>query len=136
MTPEERHLWLQIQQRQAIALEQISVTLERVAIALDRLSPKTAPNYQYPLESFSSFDGNSIYVTVVKSDQYGAAVVSWNGQQYLRRSPQNKFGEAIWYSRCTGKAEDGSNQYERLITFKPLSKAEAEPLPEKVKNLL
>lgn len=129
MTPDQTQLWLNIQMRQMQALE-------RIAASLEQLSPKTAPNYQYPLEKFSKFDWSSINATIVKADQYGAAVVAWNGQQYLRRSPSNKFGEAIWYSRCTGKSDDGNNTYERLITFKPLSKAEAEPLPEKVKNLL
>ncbi|NJR72945.1 MAG: hypothetical protein HC773_03120 [Scytonema sp. CRU_2_7] len=135
MTPEERHLWLQIQQRQMLALEKISAQLERMAIALDRLSPRTAPNYQFPLESFKGFDWSAIGATVDKSDQHGAAVVSWNGQQYTRRSPSNKFDPAVWFSRCVGKGEDDKNVYERLVTFKPLSKTEVDPLPEKVTRL-
>jgi hypothetical protein len=35
----------------------------------------------------------------------------------------------------TGKDENGENKYERLITFKPMSKVEVEPLPEKVLHL-
>ncbi len=143
MTPEERQLWLQIQQRQAIALEEISATLERVAMfltscanALDRLSPKTAPNYQFPLEQFKTFDWSSIGATIEKCDQYGAAVVSWNGQQYTRRSPSNKFDPAVWFSRCVGKGDDDKNVYERLVTFKPLSKTEVDPLPEKVRSFM
>ncbi|MFK0730427.1 MAG: single-stranded DNA-binding protein [Gloeotrichia echinulata HAB0833] len=135
MTPEEKHLWLEIQQRQMLALEKISAQLERMAIALDRLSPRTAPNYQFPLELFKGFDWSSISATVEKHDQYGAAVVSWNGQQYTRRSPSNKFDPAVWFSRCVGKGEDDKNVYERLITFKPLSKTEVDPLPEKVTRL-
>ena len=127
MTPDQKELWLDIQFRQMQALE-------RIANALERISPQTAPNYQYPLESFKSFDWNSIQAKVIKSDQYGAAVVRWNGKQYIRRSPSNKYNPAVWFSRCTGKSDDGNNLYERLITFKPLSKAEAEPLPEKVRN--
>ncbi|MHC5829041.1 MAG: single-stranded DNA-binding protein, partial [Nostoc sp.] len=69
-------------------------------------------------------------------DQHGAAIVGWGGQQFIRRSPANKYDPAIWFSRCTGKAEDGSNAYERLITFKPLSKTEVDPLPEKVTRLV
>jgi hypothetical protein len=53
----------------------------------------------------------------------------------VRRSPANKFGEAIWFSRCTGKDENGENKYEKLITFKPTSKIAVEPLPEKVLQL-
>jgi DdrB-like protein len=142
MTPEERHLWLQIEQRQMLALEKISAQLERMAMsltscanALDRLSPRTAPNYRFPLESLKGFDWSSIGATVEKSDHHGAAIVSWSGQQYTRRSPSNKYDPAVWFSRCIGKAEDGSNAYERLITFKPLSKTEVDPLPEKVTRL-
>ncbi|MEI2582362.1 single-stranded DNA-binding protein [Scytonema sp. PRP1] len=135
MTPEQIHTWLQIQQRQTLALEKMAASLERMTAALERLAPRTAPNYQYSLESFRSFDWSAIGATVERKDQHGAAIVSWNGQQYIRRSPSNKFDPAIWFSRCTGKAEDGSNAYERLITFKPISTAEVEPVPEKVRGL-
>jgi hypothetical protein len=136
MTPEQTHTWLQIQQRQTLALEKIAVSLEKLTAAAERLTPKTAPNYQYSLESFKTFDWSGIGATVEKSDQHGAAIVSWGGQQFIRRSPANKYDPAIWFSRCTGKAEDGSNVYERLITFKPLSKTEVDPLPDKVRRLV
>lgn len=115
-------------------LKQINHNLERIADALDRLAPTTfsAPSYQYPLENFGSFNWDTIGATVVQNDQYGAAIVSWKGQQFVRRSPQNKFGEAIWFSRSVGKDENGENKYERLITFKPMSKVEVEPVPNKV----
>ncbi len=130
MTPDQINLWLEIQNRQMQALE-------RIANAVEQLLPSTtAPNYQKSLEEFSTFDWSSINATVERSDQYGAGVVSWRGQLYTRRSPDNKFGEAIWFSRCIGKDENGENQYERLITFKPLSKKEVEPLPEKVQRLM
>jgi len=131
MTPEQTNLWLEIQHRQMLALE-------RIAEAVERLAPATtaAPSYTYPLESFTSFDWSSIGATVVQSDQYGAAIVNWKGQQYVRRSPSNKFGEAIWFSRCVGKNDSGENRYERLVTFKPLSKVEVEAIPEKVRRLV
>jgi hypothetical protein len=135
MTPEQIQAWLQIQQRQMLALEKMAVSLEKLTAAVEQLTPRTAPNYQYPLESFKSFDWSNIGATVERNDQHGAAIVLWRAQQFIRRSPSNKFGAAIWFSRCTGKAEDGSNAYERLITFKPLSKTEVEPLPEKVRGL-
>lgn len=129
MTPEQTELWLEIQNRQMLALE-------RIADSLERLTPTTttAPNYTHPLESFKTFDWESIGATVERSDQYGPAIVSWRGQQFVRRSPQNKFQEIIFFSRCVGKSEDGSNIYERLISFKPLSRTEVEPLPEKVRR--
>jgi DdrB-like protein len=135
MTPEQIQILLQIQQRQMLAQERIANSLEKITVALEQLAPRTAPNHQYPLESFKTFDWSTIGATVEKSDQHGAAIVSWNGQQFIRRSAVNKYKPALWFSRCTGKAEDGSNAYERLITFKTLSKTEVEPLSEKVRAL-
>ncbi|HEX9118142.1 MAG TPA: hypothetical protein VGA61_18905, partial [Anaerolineae bacterium] len=67
---------------------------------------------------------------LVSQDQDGATVVRWHGQLYKRRAPDNKFGKAIWFSRTTGKAEDGTPLYERLVTFREIS--EPDPLPSKV----
>ena len=53
MTPEQIQLLLDLQFRQTIALEKIS-------LALEKLTPTDAPNYEYPLESFSNFDWGSI----------------------------------------------------------------------------
>jgi hypothetical protein len=131
MTPEQTNLWLEIQHRQMLALERIADTLERIAPTSTK-----APNYQYPLESFTTFDWTSIGATIVQNDQYGAAIVSWRGQQFVRRSPSNKFDPAIWFSRCVGKDDSGENRYERLVTFKPLSKVEVEAIPEKVRRLV
>ena len=127
MTPEQTHLWLEIQHRQMVALE-------RIADSIQQLVPisTAAPNYQRPLESFAQFDWESIGATVERSDQYGAAIVSWRGLQFVRRSPSNKFKEIIFLSRCIGKDDDGNNKYERLISFKVVSKVEVEPLPDKV----
>lgn len=128
MTPDQTDLWLEIQHRQMQALE-------RLASAVERLAPSTiaAPNYQHPLEEFTTFDWSSIGATVERVDRHGAAVVNWRGFQFVRRSPSNKFDPAIWFSRCTGKDDNGSNQYERLVTFKPVSRIEVEPVPDKVR---
>jgi hypothetical protein len=94
---------------------------------------RPAPNYQSRIEDFQNFDWARIGATVEYSDGDGVAVVSWGGNQYLRRSAQNKFKPAIWFSRAVGKDENGENRYERLISFKQL--AEVEPLPDKVRRL-
>lgn len=131
MTPDQIAIFLEIQHRQMLALE-------RLADTLTRLAPQNtqAPNYQHPLESFASFDWGSIGATVTRSDRCGAAVVSWQGSLFVRRSPSNKFDPAIWFSRCTGKDDNGSNQYERLVTFKPVSRIEVEPVPDKVRSFV
>ena len=112
-------------------------SLQRIADALELLAPSAkAPNYQLPLEQWSKFDWASIGARVELSDNYGAAVVSWRGMQYQRRSPNNKFGSCIFFSRCTGRDDAGELQYEQLCTFKPVKRIEVEPLPEKVAQLV
>ncbi|WP_171573703.1 single-stranded DNA-binding protein [Leptolyngbya sp. Cla-17] len=110
--------------------------MERIAASLERLAPvsQAAPNYQKTLEEFRSFDWAMIGATIVQSDPSGAAIVEWNGQQFTRRSPTNKFGEAIWFSRSVGKDDDGNTRYERLITFKKAG--EVEPIPDRVNRAI
>ena len=117
-------------------MQLIAQSAARIADALEMLAPPAKPQHkEIPLESWRGFDWSTIGAKVELSDNYGAAIVSWRGQQYQRRSPNNKFGEVIFFSRCTGKNEAGENQYERLCTFKPLSRKTVEPVPEKVRSL-
>lgn len=88
------------------------------------------PNYQRSLTDYAAFDWASIGANILESDQAGPTVVGHNNFVYTRRSPQNKFDAAIWYSRADGKDEDGNVKYLRLITFKQT--ASAEPVPQKV----
>lgn len=107
--------------------------LHHIAAALESLARAQGPvelNLVKPLADYPGFPWDSIDASVVKGDQYGPTHVEHGGYVYTRRSPQNKFGEAIWYSRAAGKAEDGTTTYARLITFKKL--ADAESLPDKV----
>lgn len=118
-------------------LERIASASERTAEAAQQMAQSNteAPNFQRSLEIFSQFDWASIGATVERSDQYGAAIVSWRGMQFVRRAPSNKFQEIIFFSRCVGKDDDGNNKYERLISFKPVSKIDVEPVPLKVEKI-
>lgn len=127
MTPQQVELLLEIQHRQLQALERLADTFERLASQNIQ-----APNYEHPLEEFTNFDWSSIGATVERSDRYGAAIVNWRGFQFVRRSPSNKFGEIIFFSRSVGKDDDGNNKYERLISFRPISKVSVEPVPDRV----
>jgi DdrB-like protein len=124
----------QFQQMMA-ALAENNALLRQLIQQLNQQSDaeRPAPNYQSRIEDFQNFDWASIGATVEYTDSDGVAVVSWRGNQFLRRSAQNKFKPAIWFSRAVGKDENGENRYERLISFKQL--AEVEPLPEKVRRL-
>ncbi|MFN6460805.1 MAG: single-stranded DNA-binding protein [Nostoc sp. DedVER02] len=115
----------------------VMTVLLRIADALERIAPLTpkGPDYQYPIEAFPNFDWESIGAVVVQQDQYGAGVVSWGAKDWVRRSPANKYGAAIWFSRATGQDDKGETTYERLITFKPRNTS-VEPIPPKVANLI
>lgn len=109
-------------------LEKIAVALEKIAELLQQQLPRPpAPNYQAALEAFSDYDWSSIGAKVEMKDRYGVAVVSWRGEFYKRRSPQNVFGAVIFFSRAI-KQENGTNNYERLITFKPFKDLDVQPI--------
>ncbi len=102
---------------------------ERIANALESQDSKP-PQWCKPIKEFKNFDWQTIGATVIKSDRYGAAVVEWKSREYVRRSPENKFATAIYFSRSIGKdPTTGKANYERLITFKEL--ASAEPISRK-----
>lgn len=110
--------------------------LNRIAGALETIamSNAPAPNFVKPIGAYAGFDYTSIGALVKASDANGPTELEWGGYLWTRRSPQNKFGEVIWFSRCIGKDADGTNKYARLITFKQMS--EAEPLPRKVEAIV
>jgi len=111
--------------------------LERVAQSLEEAEArKEAPNYQLHLEEFATFDFSSIGATVERSDAQGAAILNWQGKQFLRRSPTNKYGAVVFFSRCIGNDEQGVKKYERLCTFKSLEKVEVEPISDKATRLI
>lgn len=117
--------------------ERIAAQLERCAGALEALAryqaPK-APNYRRPLTEWAGFDWESIGAEVLTRDRDGVAVVKWGDFTWTRRAPDNKFGEAVWYSRPDGKDADGTMRYVRLITF--VATTEAEPVGRKVAGKL
>ena len=89
------------------------------AIAKVSVSKAKPPGYTRDITEFPKFNWPSIDAKVIEFDDYGPTIVEWNRHRYYRRSPENNFGTAIFFSRSLGKKEDGGNNYERLITFKP-----------------
>lgn len=114
-------------------IERLLTALERVAAALEAI-PLPSPDIVLDISRYSGFDWSSINAEVIARDRHGAIAVRHGGKIYNRRSPVNKFGVAIWYSRASGKDGDETT-YERLITFKEV-KVEADPLPDKTVSLL
>ena len=109
--------------------------LERIAESLEKMSgaDATRPKYVKPIADFPNFDWSSIGAVVTQSDRYGAAVVSWRGQMYVRRSKAD-FGEDVWFSRGIGKDESGRNTYETLIKF--TSPPKARSLPQDIMDVV
>lgn len=112
--------------------------LTRIADALERLSnggEPVAPDMRRPISEFSHFDWASIGASVVSSDNDGPTHVEYGGTLWTRRSPQNKFGAAIWFSRASGgKDADGNVKYLRLITFQEIH--DADPIGKKAAELV
>jgi|GEM_PF-1770597 hypothetical protein len=116
-------------------IEKLYPLLERIAVALERLSNDGKPaalNLVRPMDEFWNFDWSAIGAEIVKDDADGPTHVQHNGALYTRRSPTNKFDPAIWYSAPAGKDGDGNVEYVRLITFRDFK--DADPLPGKVTN--
>jgi len=117
-------------------LQMIAESLQGVELHLREMSISSnpAPNYRRPLGDYQDFDWASIGATVLKEDRDGATEVEWNGQVFTRRSPENSYDVAVWYSRGVGKDSEGKNKYLRLISFKP--PPESGPIGPKAKKAI
>jgi hypothetical protein len=117
-------------------LQMIAESLQGVELHLREMSISSnpAPNYRRPLSDYQDFDWGTIGAIVLKEDKDGATEVEWNGQVFTRRSAENHFDAAVWYSRCVGKDSDGKNKYLRLISFKPPT--ESGPIGAKAKKAI
>jgi len=117
-------------------LRMIAASLQGVESHLRQMavSSNPAPNYQRPLSEYPIFDWPSIGATVLNRDEDGVTAVEWNGQVFTRRSPNNKFDAAVWFSRHLGQDADGTKRYARLIVFRALS--DAEPIAAKAKKAI
>lgn len=118
-----------ILQDMAVSFREIERHVKQFAIASN-----PGPNYRKSLAEFPRFDWSEIGAEVIKRDATGVAAVEWNGRLFTRRSPNNKFDVAIWFSRCIGKDDAGGNRYEKLITFK--DSGDAEEISGKAKKLI
>ena len=93
----------------AESLRGVETHLRQIAV-----SSNPAPNYQRPLSEYPTFDWTSIGATVLNRDGDGVTAVEWNGQVFMRRSPSNKFAEAVWFSRHLGQDSDGCDLKHRM----------------------
>jgi hypothetical protein len=115
------------------ALDRLTNTV--AVLAAGDQDPDEAPDIQMPIERFHSFDWAQIGAQVLQEDEFGTAIVSYRGKAYKRRSPDNSYNPAIWFSRAIGKDDEGRNRYVRLITFKPMSD-DVQPMGRKTERAL
>ena len=113
----------------AASLQGVESHLRQIAV-----SSNPAPNYQRPLSEYPTFDWALIGANILNRDGDGVTAVEWNGQIFTRRSPSNKFAEAVWFSRHLGQDSDGNKRYVRLISFIALN--DAEPIAAKAKKAI
>ncbi|MBN1261107.1 MAG: hypothetical protein JXB35_10540 [Anaerolineae bacterium] len=109
--------------------------LERAVMALEGIlhvlqgDREAGPSLRRNIDEYATFDWGKIGAQVVASDAYGPTIVVALGCEWKRRS-HPKFGNDIWYSRSSGRGDDGEVKYLRLITFG--EDEPVEPLPEKL----
>jgi len=127
MNPEQFEKLMQAHREQYKLFKQILISQTEIAAKLEILTSNQQikdPDYQKPLPEYRDFDWESIGAKAISHDSDGVSAVEWRGRIYKRRSPENKFAPAIWFSRHDGE------QYQKLITFKAIEPAE--PISRKV----
>ncbi|NJR71148.1 MAG: hypothetical protein HC771_22815 [Synechococcales cyanobacterium CRU_2_2] len=127
---------MQDQQAQRIIelLEELNQGVRSLISAADAQKPFRT--HYKSIEAFASFDWASIGAVVVATDGDGPTVVEFQGEVFKRRSPQNKFDPAVWYSRSLGKDDAGTQQYQKLVVFKDLGGDAVDPINSKAKNAI
>lgn len=86
------------------------------------------PHYEKSLAEYPNFDWSSIEAKIIDRDEIGVSKVEYKNSIYRRTLPENKFVEAIIFSRY----EAGEPQ--KLITFRTFESAQ--PVSRKVVRLL
>ena len=127
MNPEQFEKLMQVYREQYKLNQKILQTQQLILARLDRLVDNIEindPEIERSLSEYKNFDWKAIGARVIEIDTDGVALVEWRGKIYKRRSPDNKFSPAIWYSRKEG------DSYKKLITFKDFGSIE--PLGRKV----
>lgn len=112
-------------------LSRIIELLEIIVRAMNENQPMRAATFE--MHEFHGFNWDSFGAEITLRDQFGPARVRFKGETYTRRT-NDKFGSEIWYSRAVGKKEDGTTEYEKLISFKDFDPPE--PIGRKAHSAL
>lgn len=88
------------------------------------------PQYKRSLADYRNFDWSSIEAKIIDRDEIGVSKVEYKNRIYRRTLPENKFVEAIIFSR------DEAGERQTLITFRTLDPGEKVSRKGKVVRLL
>ena len=99
-----------------------AILAELKALHASIKSNQPAPRLEFHLDDLPNFPWDAIGAVPAQRDKHGISQIWWGGRQFFRRSPDNRYTEAIFFSRSLGKEENGKPQYEWLIRFSTTTK--------------
>lgn len=120
----------------AMVLKAISDLTTQVKRIADAVESHQADNemLSFPLGDFKAFDWSNVDMRVVARDDDGASVIQAPNGKMCKRRSNDKFGTEIWFSYCSGKNEDATPKYAKVIEFKQVKAPE--PLGRKTEQAL
>lgn len=120
----------------ALVLKAFSDLTGQVKRIADAIESHQADNemLSFPLGDFKTFDWANVGMRVVARDDDGPSVIQATNGKMCKRRSNDKFGTEIWFSYCSGKNEDNTPQYTKVIEFKQVKAPE--PLGRKTEQAL
>lgn len=120
----------------ALVLKALSDLTGQVKRIADAIESHQADNemLSFPLGDFKTFDWANVGMRVVARDDDGPSVIQAPNGKMCKRRSNDKFGTEIWFSYCSGKNEDNTPQYTKVIEFKEVKAPE--PLGRKTEQAL
>jgi hypothetical protein len=115
------------------ALETLTAQVKRIADAVEA-HQADAETLSFPLGEFKAFDWANVGMRVVQHDSDGPSVIQAPNGKMCKRRSNDKFGTEIWFSYCSGKADDNTPKYAKVIEFKEVKAPE--PLGRKTEQAL
>jgi len=120
----------------ALVLKALSDLTGQVKRIADAIESHQADNemLSFPLGDFKTFDWANVGMRVVARDDDGPSVIQATNGKMCKRRSSDKFGTEIWFSYCSGKNENNTPQYTKVIEFKEVKAPE--PLGRKTEQAL
>ena len=120
----------------ALVLKALSDLTGQVKRIADAIESHQADNemLSFPLGDFKTFDWANVGMRVVDRDDDGPSVIQAPNGRMCKRRSNDKFGTEIWFSYYSGKNDDNTPKYAKVIEFKQVQAPE--PLGRKTEQAL